>query len=175
MKKVFLLFILTAAPFFVANFVFAQNITTGDAIGISQVCNNVNNTNSQSSCLPSATPTAAATSAPTATATATATGVPTASPTSEPTEEPTSEPTPEPTPLNCPEGKHIDASGKNCVEYQFGGPSTTTGGATTQGQVLGASTLAATGTFAENLYLAIMALGGLLTFKGVQIAFKKVR
>ena len=39
------------------------------------------------------------------------------------------------------------------------------------GQVLGASTMAGTGTFTENIYLAIMILGGVLTFKGL----KKIR
>jgi len=80
-------------------------------------------------------------------------------------------PEPTPTPLACSGTQHLDASGKNCVDYQLGGPgpSTETGG----GQVLGATTMAKTGSFAENLYLAIMTLGGLFTFKGLKKSFKK--
>jgi len=73
--------------------------------------------------------------------------------------------------LNVPGDLHLDASGKNCVAYEFGGPQP--GG---NGQVLGASTMAETGGFAENLYLAIMTLGGLFTSKGLKNfkkAFKK--
>lgn len=55
-----------------------------------------------------------------------------------------------------------------------GDPGTFYGG--TGGQVLGASTMAGTGTFTENLYLAIMAIGGIITlfgFKNAAKAFKK--
>ena len=42
----------------------------------------------------------------------------------------------------------------------------------TGGQVLGASTMAGTGSFAENLYLAIMTIGGIITTVGIK-NFKK--
>ena len=42
----------------------------------------------------------------------------------------------------------------------------------TGGQVLGASTMAGTGSFAENLYLAIMTIGGIITTVGLK-NFKK--
>ena len=88
--------------------------------------------------------------------------IPTETPT--PTEEPTS------TPLVCSGTQHLDASGRNCVDYSFGGPGSSTG--TGGGQVLGASTMAGTGSFFENLYMAIMSLGGILTFQGLK-NFKK--
>ncbi len=97
------------------------------------------------------------------------------------TSTPTPVPTPEPTPLVCGGDTHPDAAGKNCVSYQLGGApapssSTTTTtavlGASTNQQVLGTSTMAKTGSFEENLYLAIIALGGILTFKGIK-NFKK--
>jgi hypothetical protein len=83
-----------------------------------------------------------------------------------------SSPTPEPTPLSCSGDTHLDASGKNCVPYSFGGP----GAGGTGGQVLGATTMAQTGSFLENIYAAIMAFGATLTTKGLKNlkkAFKK--
>lgn len=81
-------------------------------------------------------------------------------------------PTPSSTPLACSEDQHLDATGKNCVSYQLGGPSGS--GGNSGGQVLGASTMAGTGTFEENLYLAIMTLGGTLSAFGIR-SFKKAR
>ncbi|MGA2910883.1 MAG: hypothetical protein ABSE04_03755 [Candidatus Microgenomates bacterium] len=43
-----------------------------------------------------------------------------------------------------------------------------------QGQVLGASTMAGTGSFDLTFYQAIMGIGGIFTFKGIK-SFKKVR
>lgn len=77
----------------------------------------------------------------------------------------TSTPTPFVTP-NCTGDSHLDASGKNCVSFQLGGPSQSSG--TSGGQVLGASTMAATGSFAETFYQAIMGLGGIFTVKGLK-------
>lgn len=79
-------------------------------------------------------------------------------------------PTPEPTPLSCSGDTHLDASGQNCVSYNFGGPGSSGG---TGGQVLGASTMAQTGSFLENIYAAVMAFGAALTAKGLK-SFKKV-
>lgn len=57
-----------------------------------------------------------------------------------------------------------------------GDPGTFGGG--TGGQVLGASTMAGTGSFEENLYLAIMSIGGTITafgLKNIKKAFKVVK
>lgn len=134
---------------------------------------------------PSATPTASPTATPTPTATATATVNPTIDPcidrvceTSSPTPTPTEIPTP--TPLVCTGDTHPDAAGKNCVSFQYGGPSNGGGtsgqvlGTSTTPQVLGASTMAGTGTFTENLYLAIMTLGGTISAFGIK-SLKKAR
>ncbi len=56
------------------------------------------------------------------------------------------------------------------MSFQYGGPESSSG--TTGGQVLGASTMAGTGTFTENLYLAIMTLGGTISAFGIK-SFKK--
>ena len=66
-----------------------------------------------------------------------------------------------------PEGKHLDASGLNCVEFQLGGaPAPSDSG--TSGQVLGASTMAGTGVAEENLFNLIFALGSLLSAFGIR-------
>lgn len=128
------------------------------------------------------------------TGTPTPTSSPTASPTptNEPTATPSCEqrencPTPSPEPTSTPngdvcanldgiqtglpEGYHFDNDGVNCLKFEYGGPSNG-GGSAPQGQVLGASTMAGTGSFTESLYLAIMAMGGALTAKGLK-NFKK--
>jgi hypothetical protein len=70
----------------------------------------------------------------------------------------------------------LDATGKNCVQYEFGGPQSSSGGGqvlgTSTGKVLGANTMAKTGGFEENLHLAIMTLGGIFTTFGIR-NFKK--
>lgn len=74
-----------------------------------------------------------------------------------------------------PDTYHKDPGTIDCIQYQLGGAPPPSGGAG-GGQVLGASTMAKTGGFEENLYLAIMSMGGLFTFKGfkgVKKAFKK--
>ena len=123
--------------------------------------------------------------------TATATGSPEPSGTPQPTIDPCDGPcptatatpeasaTPEPTvnPDVClnldgiqtgvPEGLHLGADQTSCVAFsQAGPPQRNDEGTSTTGQVLGASTMAGTGTFTETLYQAIMGLGGLLSFKG---------
>ena len=66
-----------------------------------------------------------------------------------------------------PDGMHLDAAGINCVNFTPAGPPENPSNPP-QGQVLGASTMAGTGSFAENLYLAIMAIGGIITTIGVK-------
>jgi hypothetical protein len=70
---------------------------------------------------------------------------------------------------SVPDGMHINATGHECVNWELGGPQSSNG---TGGQVLGASTMAGTGSFAEDLYLAIMGLGGIITALGIK-NFKK--
>jgi hypothetical protein len=82
------------------------------------------------------------------------------------------DPTPVPTPLNCTGDQHPDAAGLNCVSFSQAGPPPQGPYTPPQGQVLGASTMAGTGSFAENLYIAIMGLGGIITALGVK-NFKK--
>ena len=94
-------------------------------------------------------------------------------------DEPPVTPTPTPNPDVCanidgvqtgvPEGLHLDAGGVNCVSFSDPGvppPPPVTG------QVLGATTMAQTGSFLGNLYAAIMAFGAALTAKGLK-NFKK--
>ena len=102
--------------------------------------------------------------------------------------------TPTPNPDVCPNipgiqysfpfNMHLDAAGQNCVDLDQAGPPPNNGNgggnnqqvlgaSTTQGQVLGASTMAGTGSFAEELYLAIMGLGGIFSFAGIKKALKK--
>ena len=108
-----------------------------------------------------ATPTATAT----ATATSTATSQPTINPcalldiqdgcaTSTPTAIPSETATATPTPVSTP---GLTEAGPPHRDSETSG-----------GQVLGASTMAGTGSFAETLYQAIMGLGGILSFKGLK-------
>ena len=88
------------------------------------------------------------------------------------------EPTPAPTTDVCanidgdqagvPDGLHLDASGQNCVAFQFGGAPPPPAGAVLAGQVLGATTLGATGGVEENIFLALFALGSILVGTGVR-------
>jgi hypothetical protein len=91
--------------------------------------------------------------------------------------------TPTPTPFDActnvagiqtsvPEGWFkVSENSTECREFQMPGPPTGDS-SEPQGQVLGASTMAATGSFTENLYLGIMAIGAALTLTGVK-NFKK--
>jgi len=56
----------------------------------------------------------------------------------------------------------------NAVNDCMPGDPGTTAGTGTGGQVLGASTMAGTGSFEENLYMIIMAIGGIITFAGAK-------
>lgn len=111
--------------------------------------------------------------------------IPDSTPTPTPTPTPTEEASPTPTPTSTPEetvdvcanidgiqtsvpdGKHLDASGLNCVEFQFGGPPPPPPAEPT-GQVLGATTLGVTGAAEENIFLALFALGSILSGVGVR-------
>lgn len=111
--------------------------------------------------------------------TSTGTPVPTATPFCDEEEEECSTPEPTATPIetatpeatetpvtpNCGGDTHLDLSGTKCLRFEYGGPQAPTGG--TGGQVLGASTMAGTGAFDENLYMSIMALGATLSGFGL--------
>jgi hypothetical protein len=79
---------------------------------------------------------------------------------------------------SVPEGQHLDASGLNCVNFSQAGPPSQSGGSTTAttttstGQVLGATTLASTGSFNSNVGLVIMMVGSVITIISLYV-FKK--
>lgn len=99
----------------------------------------------------------------------------------EPTPSPTPNPevTPTPTPVSngdicanidgvqttVPADHHLDASGLNCVQFQLGGPPAPSDSGT-GGQVLGASTLGATG--GEDFLAMIFAIGSFTSGLGVR-------
>lgn len=90
----------------------------------------------------------------------------------EPTPTPTPTATPAGKPLSCGGDTHLDAAGTSCVSFSAPGVPTPP---PATGQVLGASTMAKTGSFDEALYLAIMGLGGTISAIGARKAFKKAR
>lgn len=102
---------------------------------------------------------------------------PTPTPTPTPTDESTPTPTPTPEVLgdicanidgiqtSVPDGLHLDASGRNCVAFELGGPGPSTD---TSGQVLGASTLGATGLATDNAIALIFSLGASLLGIGIR-------
>lgn len=117
--------------------------------------------------VPAATPTDEPTTAPTATPTdeptptptdpgETPSPTPTPTPTATPTDEPTATPTATPAPTDSNSGTGGSSSNSNSGSTS-----------TTQGQVLGATTLAATGSFEENLYSLSFVAG--LIFLGLGI------
>lgn len=72
---------------------------------------------------------------------------------------------------SVPEGLHLSGAYNNqCVSFSQPGVPTPP---PATGQVLGATTMAKTGSFDEALYLAIMGLGATLTAIGTKKAFKK--
>lgn len=140
---------------------------------------------------PTATATPSATPSPTATPVATETPIATSTPESTSTPEATSTPQESSTPIatatpngdvclnlegiqtSLPDTYHFDNDGVNCLQYELGGPPSDPGnpqvlGIGGGGDVLGASTMAGTGNFAENFYMAIMSLGGTFIAKGVK-------
>jgi hypothetical protein len=147
-----------------------------------------------------ATPTQTATSTPTTIPSITP--VPTDSPCevgcdNEPTPTPTPTLTPTPTPVatdtpnndlclniegiqySVPDGKHLDVTGKNCLEFDVPGAPQPSDTQTQQvvgvktGKVLGTSTLAGTGTMEDTLFHSIFTLGSLLTSIGIMKNGKK--
>lgn len=74
------------------------------------------------------------------------------------------EPAASPTPQTCTGDQHLGGDGITCVSFSPSGPAPSNGGPT--GQVLGASTMAGTGSFTENLFMAIMGLGATLSSAG---------
>ncbi len=132
---------------------------------------------------PTATATASATPTPTptqtATATATATPTATATASATPTPTPTQTATATATPNNgdvcnnldgvqtsVPEGYHLGLTGLDCLQFSNPGSESGTGGAPV-GQVLGASTMAATGAVEDSLFYAMFTLGSLFTSFGI--------
>lgn len=100
-------------------------------------------------------------------------------PVSSPTPEPTT--TPDPSDLcpnvdgvqtSIPDGWfRLDGPSFECRQFQYGGPQTSSNNTPSdqpQGQVLGASTMAGAGTFAETFYQAIMGIGATLTAFGAK-------
>jgi hypothetical protein len=75
-----------------------------------------------------------------------------------------------PPPLVCGDNQHLDANGTECVS--FSDPGDPGGGTTSTGQVLGASTLAATGDSTSEFGIILMALGSLMTLSSLY-AFRK--
>jgi hypothetical protein len=77
---------------------------------------------------------------------------------------------------SIPEGMHMDAEGANCVNFSGSGPAPRNDegvggavlGASTGGQVLGANTMAGTGSFAEIFYQAIMGIGATISAFGIK-------
>ncbi len=83
---------------------------------------------------------------------------------------PESTPTPTPTAVPTPTNSNDGGDGLGCAVNDCSGnprgPAVL--GTGTGGQVLGASTMATAGSFTENLYLAIMILGGTLSALGIK-------
>jgi len=79
---------------------------------------------------------------------------------------------------SIPEGLHLDASGENCVEFGKPGVSESSDSGTGQvlgavaGQVLGANSMAGTGTAEEALFNLIFTIGSLLSAFGIRKSFK---
>ncbi len=76
-------------------------------------------------------------------------------------------PTPTSTPAPTNNGGNDGGDGLGCATHDC------SGNKVPQGQVLGASTMAGTGSFEENFYLAIMGFGGILSLTGITKAVKK--
>ncbi len=79
---------------------------------------------------------------------------------------------PVPTPLSCGGTTHPNADNSQCVDFSIPGGGDQGGGTTSTGQVLGASTLAATGDGNSKLGILLMVLGSALTL-GSLYAVKK--
>jgi hypothetical protein len=85
---------------------------------------------------------------------------------------PTCEAAATPPPLVCSGTQHLNAGSTQCVDYSVPDSGQPSGGTTSTGQVLGASTLAATGDVNSKVGILLMILGSALTL-GSLYAFKK--
>lgn len=74
---------------------------------------------------------------------------------------------------SVPEGKHLDASGRNCVEFGVPGAPEPSDLGIGEGQVLGASTMAATGNAMDSIFYSIFTFGTMLTSLGIMKNGKK--
>lgn len=124
----------------------------------------------------SPTPTPGCSHTPTPTPTPSESPTPTPTPSESPRPTPTPEESPTPTPVDedvcanidgiqtsVPGGLHLDASGRNCVDYEYGGPSDSsneTGG----GQVLGASDVLGLSDTSSGSVSSISFFFGLIVF-----------
>lgn len=72
---------------------------------------------------------------------------------------------------SVPDGYHQDTPGGACNTFSNPGPGESA--AAPQGQVLGATTMAKTGAFDANAFLAIMGLGGAISGLGIKKIFKR--
>jgi hypothetical protein len=148
--------------------------------------------------VPSPSPTPTVTSSPTSSPTTSPSPTPSPTISPSPTETSSPEPTdsprptetssPEPTPYDAcdnidgvqsslPEGMHYDNDGDSCLTYSVPGVPEPTGGevlgTSTEGSVLGASTMAGTGVVGENMFYTLFAFGSLLTSLGIMKYGKK--
>ena len=108
---------------------------------------------------PTSTPSPTPSPSPTPTATASPTESPTFTPTPTPTPEESESPTPSPTPTPT-----ATSTTTTSEETSTGGDSVST----TEGQVLGTTTLAETGTFNQDIFAFIFSLGSLLSAFGIR-------
>jgi hypothetical protein len=76
-------------------------------------------------------------------------------------------PTPTPTPPSCGADEHLNSEGTKCLKWELGGPPPPPA-VTTTGQVLGATTMAGTGAFEENLFSLFFSIGALLMGAGIR-------
>lgn len=73
---------------------------------------------------------------------------------------------------SVPDGYHLDAGGRNCVQFTVPG-SENSSTAVSTGSVLGASTMAGTGVVEDSLFYSIFTFGSLLTSLGIMKNGKK--
>lgn len=143
-------------------------------VEVSKVCNTPTPTPTEEPCPtdePTGTPVPTATPVDSPTATPSGTVMPTA------TSAPTDQPVVVATPLSCPENYHLNLQGTACIQFDQAGPAQNNdqpqeagiGG----GQVLGASTMAATGIAADGIFNSIFSLGTLLLSMGIMKNGKK--
>ena len=76
---------------------------------------------------------------------------------------------------SLPSDYHFDNDGINCLKFELGGAPTppAIGGANISPQVLGASTMAATGVAVDNIMHTVFGIGSFLTSLGIISSGKK--